>query len=173
MLGLGHVGSLLATRLAGDGGILTVTDVNPVKRQLAARLGAQWTEPDEATRVPGDLFVPAGVGGILTPEVVDGLQVRAVCGPANNQLAERSVADLLRERGIAWAPDFVVNAGGVIFLDTLTRPDASAEATRERVEQIGDTVAQIFEDARDRDVTTLAAAEALAMERLDAVPVLV
>ena len=173
VLGLGHVGSLLATRLAGDGGILTVTDVNPLKRELAARLGAQWTEPDEATRVPGDVFVPAGVGGILTREVVDELQVRAVCGPANNQLAERSVAELLRERDITWAPDFVVNAGGVIFLDTLTRPGASADATRERVERIGDTVADIFADARARDVTTLAAAEALAMERLDGVPALV
>jgi leucine dehydrogenase len=122
--------------------------------------------------VPGDVFVPAGVGGILTREVVDELQVRAVCGPANNQLAERGIAELLRERDIAWAPDFVVNAGGVIFLDTLTRPGASAEATRERVEQIGDTVERIFADARERDVTTLAAAEALAMERLDAVPVL-
>lgn len=171
VVGLGHVGSLLATRLAGDGGVLTVTDVDPGKRELAARLGARWTEPETAVRVPGDVFVPAGVGGILTHEVAEELQVRAVCGPANNQLAERSVADVLLQRGIAWAPDFVVNAGGVIFLDTLTRPGASAEATRERVERIGDTVAEIFLDARDRDVTTLAAAEALAMARLDAVPV--
>ncbi|QDZ14868.1 Glu/Leu/Phe/Val dehydrogenase family protein [Humibacter ginsenosidimutans] len=173
VVGLGHVGSLLATRLAGDGAVLTVTDVNPAKREVAAALGAQWTEPDEAVRVRGDVLVPAGVGGILTADVIDSLQVKAVVGPANNQLAERSGADLLRERGIAWAPDFVVNAGGVIFLDTLTRPGASAEATRERVEQIGDTVAQIFEDARSGDTTTLAAAEALALSRLDAVPALV
>lgn len=172
VLGLGHVGSLLATRLAGDGGILTVTDVNPAKRELAAALGAEWTSPDAATHVPGDVFVPAGVGGILTPDVVDGLQVRAVCGPANNQLAERAVAELLARRGIAWAPDFVVNAGGVIFLDTLSRPGASSDETRRRVEEIGDTVAQIFQDARTRDTTTLAAAEALALARLDAVPAL-
>ncbi|MGA0567002.1 Glu/Leu/Phe/Val dehydrogenase dimerization domain-containing protein [Rathayibacter sp. KR2-224] len=172
VVGLGHVGSILATRLAADGGILTVTDVNPAKRELAARLGAQWTEPDEATRVPGDVLVPAGVGGILTVEAVDELQVRAVCGPANNQLAERGVAELLRRRRILWAPDFVVNAGGVIFLDTLTRPGASADATRRRVEQIGDTVGEIFADAAQRDITTLAAAEAIAMERLDRVPVL-
>lgn len=173
VVGLGHVGSLLATRLAGDGAVLTVTDVNPAKREVAAALGAQWTEPDEAVHVPGDVFVPAGVGGILTADVIQSLQVKAVVGPANNQLAERGNAELLRERGIAWAPDFVVNAGGVIFLDTLTRPGASAEATRERVERIGDTVAQIFENADERGITTLAAAEALAMARLDAVPALV
>ncbi|NNC11762.1 amino acid dehydrogenase [Planctomonas sp. JC2975] len=173
VLGLGHVGSLLATRLASEGGRLTVTDVNPAKRELAASLGAAWTSPDEATRVPGDVFVPAGVGGILTTEVIESLQVRAVVGPANNQLADRSGAELLRRRNIAWAPDFVVNAGGVIFLDTLTKPGASAEATRERVERIGDTVADIFADARANDITTLAAAEALALARLDAVPALV
>jgi leucine dehydrogenase len=136
VVGLGHVGSLLATRLAGDGALLTVTDVNPAKRELAAVLGAQWTEPDEAVRAPGDVLVPAGVGGILTADVIESLQVKAVVGPANNQLAERGAAELLRERDIVWAPDFVVNAGGVIFLDMLTRPGASAEATRERVERI-------------------------------------
>ncbi|MGN6125078.1 MAG: Glu/Leu/Phe/Val dehydrogenase dimerization domain-containing protein [Humibacter sp.] len=172
VLGLGHVGSLLATRLADEGATLTVTDVNPAKRELAARLGAHWVEPDEAVLVPGDVFVPAGVGGILTSDVIDALQVKAVVGPANNQLAERSGAARLRERGILWAPDFVVNAGGVIFLDTLSRPGASAEATRARVEQIGDTVTQIFADAAERDATTLAAAEALALARLDAVPAL-
>lgn len=170
VLGLGHVGSLLATRLAEEGAVLTVTDVNPVKRELAAALGAAWVEADAAPRVEGDVFVPAGVGGILTDEVIDGLRVKAVVGPANNQLAARSGAERLRERGILWAPDFVVNAGGVIFLDTLTRPGASAEATRERVEKIGDTVAHIFADADARGVTTLAAAEELALNRLQAQP---
>jgi leucine dehydrogenase len=167
VLGLGHVGSLLATRLAGDGAVLTVTDVNPAKRELAVRLGATWTEPETAARMPGDVFVPAGVGGILTSEVVESLQVRAVVGPANNQLAERSAAELLQRRDIAWAPDFVVNAGGVIFLDTLSRAGSSAEATRERVERIGDTVTEIFRDARENDTTTLAAAESLALARLE------
>lgn len=173
VLGLGHVGSLLAGRLAADGAILTVTDVNPAKRELADRLGAAWVEPDAAAAHPGDLFVPAGVGGILTDEVIDGLRVAGVVGPANNQLAARSGAERLRERGILWAPDFVVNAGGVIFLDTLAGPAASREETERRVEGIGDTVARIFEDAASRGITTLAAAEELAAERLAAEPALV
>ncbi|HEY5221851.1 MAG TPA: Glu/Leu/Phe/Val dehydrogenase dimerization domain-containing protein [Microbacteriaceae bacterium] len=166
VLGLGHVGSLIATRLAGDGAQLTVTDVNPAKRELADALGARWVHPEDAHRVEGDLFVPAGVGGTLTSQVIDELRVRAVVGPANNQLAERSGAERMRGRGIIWAPDFVVNAGGVIFLDTLTQPGASAEATAARVESIGDTVTQIFADARSRGITTLAAAEELAAARL-------
>jgi leucine dehydrogenase len=168
VLGLGHVGSLIATRLAAEGAVLTVTDVNPAKRELANTLGATWVEPEEAHMVDGDLFVPAGVGGVLTNAVIDELRVAGVVGPANNQLAERSGAERLRARGIAWAPDFVVNAGGVIFLDTLSRPGASAAATSARVASIGDTVAQIYADARSRGITTLAAAEEIAAARLNA-----
>ena len=132
--GLGHVGSILAMRLAAEGAVLTVTDVNPVKRALADTLGATWVEPESAHRVEGDLFVPAGVGGVLTDQVIDELRVKAVVGPANNQLAARSGAERLRARGIIWAPDFVVNAGGVIFLSMMNEDQPSAEATRERVD---------------------------------------
>ncbi|ANF31437.1 glutamate dehydrogenase [Leifsonia xyli] len=166
VLGLGHVGSIIAMRLAGEGAVLTVTDVNPAKRALADALGATWVEPEEAHRVEGDLFVPAGVGGVLTDRVIDELRVAAVVGPANNQLAERSGAERLAARGILWAPDFVVNAGGVIFLDMMSEPGVTAEATQERVERIGDTVAEIFRAADEHGVTTLQAAEELALGRL-------
>ena len=66
VLGLGHVGSIIAMRLASEGAVLTITDVNPAKRALAEALGATWVEPEEAHTVEGDLFVPAGVGGVLT-----------------------------------------------------------------------------------------------------------
>jgi leucine dehydrogenase len=165
VLGLGHVGSIIATRLASEGAILTVTDVNPAKRALADALGATWVEPEEAHRVEGDLFVPAGVGGVLTDQVIDELRVAAVVGPANNQLAERSGAERLAARGILWAQDFVVNAGGVIFLDMMGE-GVTAEATEERVERIGDTVAGIFRTADEHGITTLQAAEELALGRL-------
>ncbi|MDR6971413.1 Glu/Leu/Phe/Val dehydrogenase dimerization domain-containing protein [Leifsonia shinshuensis] len=166
VLGLGHVGSIIATRLAGEGAVLTVTDVNPAKRALADALGAQWVEPEEAHRVEGDLFVPAGVGGVLTDRVIDELRVRAVVGPANNQLAHRSGAERLAARGILWTPDFVVNAGGVIFLDMMGEAGVTAEATQERVERIGDTIAEIFRAADERGITTLQAADELALARL-------
>lgn len=166
VLGLGHVGSLIAMRLASEGAVLTVTDVNPAKRALADALGATWVEPDEAHRVEGDVFVPAGVGGVLTDRVIDELRVAAVVGPANNQLAHRSGAERLAARGILWAPDFVVNAGGVIFLSMAGEPGVTAEATQQRVERIGDTVAEIFRAADQRGVTTLQAAEELALDRL-------
>jgi leucine dehydrogenase len=166
VLGLGHVGSIIAMRLASEGAVLTVTDVNPAKRALADAMGASWVQPETAHRVEGDLFVPAGVGGVLTDTVIDELRVKAVVGPANNQLAARSGAERLASRGILWAPDFVVNAGGVIFLSMMNEPDASAEAVQERVERIGDIVAETFRVADERGITTLEAAEDLALARL-------
>ena len=88
--GMGQVGSRLAVRLSAEGARLTVTDVNPAKRDLAAQLGADWIAPGEEHLVPADVFVPAGIGGLLTDEVIDALDARAVCGPANNPLADHT-----------------------------------------------------------------------------------
>ncbi|MBN9212427.1 MAG: glutamate dehydrogenase [Microbacterium sp. 71-36] len=164
--GLGQVGGRLAARLATEGAVLTVTDVNPAKRALAAELGAAWVEPGEVHLVPADVFVPAGIGGVLTDDVIDALDARAVCGPANNPLADRSGADRLAARGVLYAPDFVVNAGGVIYLDLEAKRLGSREEIMGRVAGIGDTLRRVFDEADARGVTPLAAAEGLAAERL-------
>jgi leucine dehydrogenase len=154
--------------LAKDGARLTVTDVNDDKRNLAAELDAQWVDPQDAHRVEADVFVPCGLGGVLTSEVIAELRVRAVVGAANNQLAHREHAAELTSRGILWAPDFVVNAGGVIYLSMASEKDAVASAIDARVAAIGDTVATIFRDAAAKGITTLEAAEQLAADRLSA-----
>lgn len=164
--GLGQVGGRLAARLATEGAVLTVTDVNPAKRTLAAELGAAWVEPGEVHLVPADVFVPAGIGGVLTDDVIDALDARAVCGPANNPLADRSGADRLAARGVLYAPDFVVNAGGVIYLDLVAKRLGSRDEIMGRVAGIGDTLCRVFDEAAARGVTPLAAAEGLAAERL-------
>jgi len=164
--GLGQVGSRLAVRLSAEGARLTVTDVNPAKRMLATDLDAEWAIPGEEHLVPADVFVPAGIGGILTDEVIDQLDARAVCGPANNPLADHDGADRLAARGILYAPDFVVNAGGVIYLDLEAKRLGTRPEIMQRVAGIGDTVRRIFNEARTRGITPLAAAEGLAAERL-------
>ena len=166
--GLGQVGGRLATRLAAEGATLTVTDVNMGKKDLAESLGASWVEVPTAHTVDADLFVPCGLGGVLTSQVIEELAMRGVVGAANNQLAEHAGAGQLAARGILWAPDFVVNGGGVIYLDMATQPGADAAAIAKRVSAIGDTVAQIFRDASEKGITTLDAAEQLAAARLDA-----
>ncbi|GAA1943033.1 Glu/Leu/Phe/Val dehydrogenase family protein [Microbacterium aquimaris] len=166
--GLGQVGSRLAVRLATEGASLTVTDVNPAKHDLAAQIGAEWVEPGSEHRVEADVFVPAGIGGVLTDPVIDALAARAVCGPANNPLADRSGAERLAARGILYAPDFVVNAGGVIYLDLEAKGRGTREEIMERVAGVGDTMRRVFTAADERGVTPLVAAEDLARQRLRA-----
>ena len=166
--GMGQVGSRLAVRLSGEGAVLTMTDVNPAKRRLAADLGATWVEPGTEHLVSSDLFVPAGIGGLLTEEVIASLNASAVVGPANNPLAERAGAAQLAARGILYAPDFVVNAGGVIYLDLEARHATDREQIMARVAAIGDTLRRVFDEAETRGVTPLEAAEALAAARLNA-----
>jgi leucine dehydrogenase len=166
--GLGQVGGRLARTLAAGGARLTVTDVFEGKRALADELGAAWVDAADAHRVEADVFVPCGLGGVLTPEVVAELRVGAVVGAANNQLATRDVAELLRERGIAWAPDFVVNAGGVVYLDLASSPGIGQAELDARIAGIGDTVAAVLREADAAGSTTLEAAERLARARLDA-----
>ena len=163
--GLGQVGSRLAIRLAAAGARLTVTDINATKRAFAASIGAQWIAPDAAITTPADVFVPAGLGGILTPAAIAALPVKAVVGPANNPLAYASGAEHLARRGILYAPDFVVNAGGVIHLAMAGQGASELEIDR-RLRGIGDTLADVFHAARAQGITPLAAAEALAVERV-------
>lgn len=164
--GMGQVGSRLAVRLSAEGADLTVTDVNPAKRSLAMDLDAAWVAPGTEHLVAADVFVPAGIGGLLTDEVIDALDATAVCGPANNPLAARDGAERLAARGILYAPDFVVNAGGVIYLDLEAKKLGTRTEIMDRVAGIGDTVRRIFADADERGVTPLEAAEALAGARL-------
>jgi len=166
--GLGQVGGRLAVALAKAGARLSLTDVNLSKMELAKELGAEWVDVDDAHRVEADLFVPCGLGGVLTTRVINELNVLGVVGAANNQLAEREGAQALDDRGILWAPDFVVNAGGVIYLAMASEPNADLDAVAARVDAIGDTVAAVFADARTHKITTLAAAERLAAARLNA-----
>ena len=166
--GLGQVGGRLATRLAAEGAALTVTDVNLAKKELASSLGAAWVDVPEAHTLEADLFVPCGLGGVLTSQVISELRVKGVVGAANNQLAHHEGAAELAARGILWAPDFVVNGGGVIYLDMAMRPGADAAAISARVTQIGDVVAEIFRDSAAKGITTLEAAERIAAARLDA-----
>jgi len=161
--GLGQVGSRLAQRLADEGAVLTVTDFNPGRAVFAAELGADWVAPDEAHRVAADVFVPAGVGGMLSDEVIAELAATAVCGPANNQLASAGADVALRARGILYAPDYLVNAGGVIRLGDENSDD---DAVLARIDAIERTLGEVFDEAERSGVTTVEAADRLVAERL-------
>jgi leucine dehydrogenase len=165
--GLGHVGARVAKLCAGAGASLLVTDIDRAKGAIARDLGARWIEPETALELAADVFVPCALGGSLDHENVARVGAPIVAGAANNQLADDGVAELLAQRGVLWAPDFVVNAGGIINISVELEPDGyDARRAGERVRGIGDTLRRIFDDAHATGTTPLAAAMALASERL-------
>lgn len=168
VIGLGQVGSRVARSLAADGAELLVSDIDPDKRALAEELGAEWTNhPDDAFRAEADLLVPAALGGVFTEASVATLRCGAIAGPANNQLADDGVADALHARGIVWAPDFVVNAGGVIYGNAMEMEGCSRDEAIARVGAVAGTLASVFAAAEEHSITPLAAARRVANERLE------
>ena len=168
LVGVGQVGSRLARLLADDGASLTLSDVDASKQLLASELGAAWGDPAEAMFGETDVLVPAALGGVFTAEVVGRLRCRAVVGPANNQLVSEDVADAFGEHGVLWAPDFVVNSGGVIFGSLVDAQHVAPDVAMAKVEQIGATLAHVYADADSRGVTPYAAAVGLARQRVAA-----
>lgn len=165
--GLGNVGGRVATACAEAGATLLVSDIDPRKRALADSLGARWVEPDEALSAPADVFVPCALGGLLDHDSVLRLAAPIVAGAANNQLAGEEIASLLVQRRILWAPDFVINAGGIINISVeLEAGGYDPRRAGELVRGIGATLARIFDDASQRGMSPLEAAMVLARARL-------
>jgi leucine dehydrogenase len=165
VIGLGHVGSRVAKRCARAGARLVVADVDEGKRALATELGAEWRPPEQTLLSAVDVLVPCALGGLFDDETVPRLRCRVVAGAANNQLADDHVADLLHARGILWAPDFVVNAGGLINIaEELGGYDPAV--ARRRVGAIADTLHEIFRQSESEAMTPLGAALHLARGRL-------
>jgi len=167
VIGLGHVGARLAERLASDGAVLGVSDVDPGKQALAERLGAAWLDPADAAIAECDVLAPCALGGAIDGGNVERLRCEIVCGAANNVLAERSLAYRLAEREILYAPDFIANAGGLISVYGELH-SLGTERLHLLVDGIGEALRRVFEAGEARSVTPLEAARSLAEERLDA-----
>lgn len=142
--GLGHVGMSLAQKLHQAGAQLIVSDINQDAVQKACtELQATACPTDQIFQPQIDIFAPCALGGVLTQDSARQLNARLVCGAANNQLATPQVASLLRERGITYLPDYVVNAGGIISVASEIHAQDDAWR-RTRLDQIADRVAQIL-----------------------------
>jgi leucine dehydrogenase len=165
--GLGHVGSKLARRLADAGAELAVSDIDSAKRSVANELEAEWIEPSKELLAECDILAPCALGGAIDAANLPLLDCEIVCGCANNQLADEGLADALAERGILYAPDFIVNAGGLIHIYREIRGYSQHEA-RQLVLGIEANVNRVLTAADERTITPLRAARELAQERLDA-----
>lgn len=170
VVGLGSVGERIVRLLADEGAVLLLSDIDPAKRALSAELGAAWNHPDQALTADVDILVPAALGGVLTEQIVPRLRCAAIAGPANNQLATPAVADLLHGRGIAWVPDYVASAGGVIYALTVELHHGTPEDALTRVQAIENTVTDLLATTESTGTTLAQAAHELTRLRLRAAP---
>ena len=166
--GLGHVGSEVVRGLSIMGAFCTVSDLDDERiTEFCALPGVEAVGPDEIYDVDCDFFVPNALGGILNDDTIPRLNARVVAGSANNQLLEDRHGDMLNKRGILYAPDYVINAGGIINVSIELLPGGYDErAAVQKIENIYTALKEIFSIARRQDITPSQAADRVAEKRL-------
>ncbi|WP_223070102.1 Leu/Phe/Val dehydrogenase [Paenibacillus caui] len=164
--GLGKVGYLLSRYLKQEGAELVVTDVDRSRTDKVVReFEAEAVQPEEIFGLNCDVFAPCALGGILNDAVLPRLKCRIVAGAANNQLAGQRYAEELKDRGILYAPDYAINAGGIIAT-ALELDGCGPEEIRRRVEGISGTLAEVYRMSRSEGISTAQAADQLAEFKL-------
>lgn len=167
--GVGHVGYHVCQHLAAEGAKLIVTDIDEEKVKRAVDdFGAKAVKPEEIYGVDADIFTPCALGSVVNDETIEQFKCEIIAGGANNQLAEPRHGDLLHERGILYAPDYVINAGGLINVYGELNNWTPERANRKAGEIYG-TLLHLFEIARDEGIPTYVAADRLAERRIAAV----
>lgn len=164
--GAGGVGGHLIELLRRAGARVIAADVDAARVDRLAQLGIETVAPEDVLEAECDVLAPCAVGGVINARTIPRLRCRAVAGGANNQLEIASDADLLRDRGIAYAPDFVINAGGILHGAGLEELRWSRAELDRRLEGIGDSLGLIFERADRAGISTDTAARQIAAERL-------
>lgn len=161
--GAGNVGYHLAKLLSELGARLTICDSKPeTAAAFAKEFGADVVDKNNIFDVACDVFAPCARGGVLTSDVVNRLQAGIIAGAANNQLAEPSVGELIKNRGIVYAPDYVINAGGLIQVSL----DDDA-LVREKVDAIYESLLNIFQQASQLNQPSSVIADGIAQEIID------
>lgn len=148
--GVGNVGALLCRLLHQEGANLVIADLDEARcSALAKELGARQVGIDEVLTVDAQVLAPCALGGVLNGRSIPKLKAELICGGANNQLEAEPDGEALRIRGITYAPDYVVNAGGIINVasEYLGEPEKRVE---ERIEQIAPRLLAILQDAERR-----------------------
>jgi leucine dehydrogenase len=146
--GAGSVASGLARHAANDGARISIADIDQARVQrLADEVGGAVVAPDEIMTLEADVFSPNALGAILTAESIAALRVPVVAGGANNQLATPAEGDLIHQRGILYAPDYVINAGGIINVASEYLKDADEAGVKAKIEQIPGRLERIWDES--------------------------
>ncbi len=167
--GCGHVGYYLCGYLHEEGARLVVTDIDTEKvKRVVEECRARAVGLDEIYGVQAEVFAPCALGAVINDTTIKQLRVKIVAGGANNQLAEERHGDLLEEKGILYAPDYVLNAGGLINVNSELE-GWSAERAKRKAGEIYDTLLRLFDLAKEEGIPTYRAADRLAERRIEAV----
>lgn len=168
--GLGHVGMLLCKHLYSEGAILSIYDINNDKLNRAI---------DEFSAIPlnekqlfsseCDVFSPCALGGFIDEDFIENFKGKIIAGAANNQLLTATHGDILRQKGILYAPDYVINAGGLINV-SYEGPNYNAQVVKEHVEGIYQTLLEILKIADEKNISTNKASDQIAEERFQKMP---
>lgn len=165
ILGVGAVGMELARLIHEEGGKLVVADVfEPALEKAKAEFGAEVVSPEDAAAADVDIFSPCALGGAINENTINRLQAKIVAGAANNQLRTPEMDAALRERGVLYAPDYVINGAGVISVGLEITGQWTSEELNARIDNIGDTLTEIFRRAEDAGAATGEIADTMALE---------
>ena len=164
--GAGGVGGRLIDLLLEADTKVIATDIDPARLAHMRDKGIEVVAADRALTTPCDVLAPCATGGIINARTIPNLQCRVIAGGANNQLETPADADALRGRGIAYAPDFVINAGGVLHGGGLEEQHWTHEVLESKLAGIGDVIFEIFQRAEREGISTDAAARRIALARM-------
>lgn len=164
--GAGHVGYYLCENLAADGAVISITDIDTERvHKVVADFGATPVDPDEIYDVDCEVFAPCALGAIINDATLRRLRCQVVAGGANNQLEEDRHGDALDAKGILYAPDYVINAGGLINVYGEI-VGYGLETAKEKARGIYGTLLSIYDIAAEDGIPTYRAADRLARERI-------
>ena len=167
--GIGHVGEALVEHLTNEGAKVIITDINEARlEEVSSKYGAEIFKGDNLYATAADIYAPCALGATVNDATINQLKVDIIAGAANNQLANEAIhGQLLLDKNIVYAPDFVVNAGGIINVYAELEGYGRTEIMR-KTENIFNTTLEILNDANTKGITTHKAAFEAAQNRIDA-----
>ena len=169
MQGFGKVATYTAHHLIKEDCHIVVTDINHEALDRAGKLGLEVVAPDEIYDVDCDIFSPCALGGVINPDTIPRIKARIVAGGANNQLLTEDDGEELHRRGVLYAPDYLINAGGIINVSAEIGATYSADRAREKTERIYELMSQVAHVSKTEEISTSRAADRIAEKRLESV----
>lgn len=164
--GVGHVGYYLIKHLIAEGALVTITDIKQENiDRVVSEMDVKVVNPNEIYSVDCDVFAPCALGAVINDETIPQFKCKVIAGAANNLLKEERHAQIIQDKGILYAPDYVINGGGVINVYQEIIGYDKDEALN-KTKKIYDRLTEVYKIAREQNITTALAADRMAEQRI-------